>query len=84
MLTPLIQYYNMNRIAGLLPPQALLPLPYSPPAPPICAVTSTAFQWQLECLLMAVTELSGKEVLAEERGFRIQKSYNMAFCNSVL
>jgi len=45
----------------------------------MCAVTSTAFQWQLECLLMAVSELSGKEVLAEEQGFRIQRWYNIAF-----
>jgi hypothetical protein len=45
----------------------------------MCAVTSTALQWQLECLLMALSELSGKEVLAEEQGFRTQRRYNMAF-----
>jgi hypothetical protein len=47
----------------------------------MCAVISTPFQWQLECLLMAVSELPGKEVLAEEQGFRIQRMYNMAFWN---
>jgi hypothetical protein len=49
----------------------------------MCAVISTSFQWQLECLLMAVSELPGKEVLAEEQGFTIERRYNMAFWNSM-
>ena len=38
--------------------------------------------WHLECLLMTVSKLSVKEVLAEEQRFRIQRMYNMAFWNS--